>query len=447
MPARRIRLLIADDEAGFRETMKERFEHRGFEVHAAPDAETALGLLSRESFDVALFDIRMPGMDGLTLLQLARDRWPFLEVIIVTGQGSIEAAITAMKRGASGFLTKPVRTAELDVTIEKALEHGALTRDRRVKEEVLHHLSSPEDFIYAAAGMKSLVETAERVAPSDATILIEGESGTGKEVLAHFLHRRSRRSEGPFIVVDCGTLSDQLLERELFGHQRGAYTGADETRPGLVTIAEGGTLLIDEIGHISPAVQAKLLRLIERNTYRRLGDPAEIRADVRILAATNQDLEALSKKGTFREDLFHRLNVLRFRIPPLRQRPEDIRLLSQYFLSRHSPLRNHPKTLAPDAEAALVSYGWPGNIRELGNVLQRACLITPGPVIEAGDLGIDTDAPPTSNPLSLHNAEKRHIEAVLSGARGDKALAAEQLGITLRHLYRKLLKHGLNGGF
>ncbi len=445
MKTRPVRLLIVDDEAGFRETMKERFEHRGFEVSTAADAEVGLNLLAVQPFQLALLDMRMPGMDGLTLLRQAKDRWPFLEVIVITGQGSIDSAVEAMRRGAASYLTKPVRTAELDVAIDRALQHAELARDRQVKAEALQRKSPPDDFVHRSSAMKALEETAARVAASDATILIEGETGTGKEVLASFIHRRSGRRDDPFVVLDCGTLADQLLERELFGHERGAYTGADQARPGLVAVSEGGSLVIDEIGHTSAGVQAKLLRLIERGTYRRLGDPTEVRADVRILAATNQNLEALSKKGDFREDLFHRLNVFRLRIPPLREHREDIRPLASFFLSRHSPVKSQPKSLSSEAQAALLSYDWPGNIRELGNVIQRACLIAEGSEIEIADLGLDVEKLSPEGQLSLRAAERRHIEIVLASAKGDKPSAAKQLGITVRHLYRKLNKHGLHG--
>ncbi|MFQ5503675.1 MAG: sigma-54-dependent transcriptional regulator [Planctomycetota bacterium] len=442
MAGRRIRMLIVDDERGFRDTMQDRFERRGFEVTAAPDAEVALNLLAASSFDVALFDVRMPGMDGITLLRQARDRWPLLEVIIVTGQGSIESAIEATKSGAYGYVTKPLRRGELDAAIERALEHAALSRDRKVKDRALRRLGV-EDFVYRSAEMKALAETAANVATSDATLLLEGETGTGKEVLATYIHRRSARSDGPFVVLDCGTLAGSILERELFGHERGAYTGADESRPGLVSLAEGGTLLIDEIAHTSAEVQAKLLRLIERRTFRRLGDPHETRADMRLLAATNQDLERKVGQDEFRADLFHRLNVLRLRVPPLRDRKDDILPLASYFLSRYSPVMERPKRLGPDAETALMVYAWPGNVRELSNVVQRACLITSGEEIDSSELGIDTAPPEANGPLSLRAAERRHIESVLATTQGDKARAAELLGITLRHLYRKLQKHGL----
>lgn len=444
MARRPIRMLIVDDEAGFRETMKDRFERREFDVTVAPDAEVALSLLGERPFDLALVDIRMPGMDGLTLLRQAKDRYPLLEVIVITGQGSIESAIQATKWGAYGYLTKPVRTAELDAAIERALERATLSRDRRVKEQALARRGSLDDFIYRSAEMKALAEMTDRVAAAEATVLIEGETGVGKEVLARHIHRNSACAEGPFVVVDCGALADSILERELFGHERGAYTGADESRPGLVTIAEGGTLLIDEIGHTSPAVQAKLLRLIERGAFRRLGDPHEIAADVRILAATNQDLQARVKEEKFREDLFHRLNVVRIRVPPLRERTDDIPALAAFFLSRHSPVKERPKHLTSDAEASLISYAWPGNVRELANVIQRACLITAGTEIEPSTLGIGPGKAGSKAPLSLEAAERRHIESVLNGTGGDKARAADLLGITLRHLYRKLQKHGLD---
>ncbi|MBI4566459.1 MAG: sigma-54-dependent Fis family transcriptional regulator [Planctomycetes bacterium] len=440
--ARRVRMLIVDDEVDFRNTMRERFERKNFEVETAPDAPVALNLLDR-AFDVALVDIRMPGMDGMTLLRQAKDRCPLLEVIMITGQGRIEAAVEAVKSGAYGYLTKPVRTSELDAAIDRALEHAALSRDRRVRDQEWSRRRMLDDFIYGSPEMKSLEETAARVAATDVTVLLEGETGAGKEVLAQHIHRRSPRAGGPFVVLDCGTLAGSILERELFGHERGAYTGADETRPGLVSIAEGGTLLIDEIAHTSPEVQAKLLRLIERGRYRRLGNPMEMSADVRLLAATNRDLQEKVKSGEFRADLYHRLNVLRLRIPPLRARKEDILSLAAYFLAKHAPTPLGPKRLSPQAEVAMMAYSWPGNVRELGNVIQRASLISTGEEIEPSELGIEDAALGAEGPLSLLAAERKHIEHVLGMTKGDMARAAELLGITVRHLYRKLQKHKL----
>ena len=441
-----IRTLLVDDEEGFRETVTERLTMRGHQVTAVPSAETALSAVKEQEFDVAVVDILMPGMDGITLLEHLRNLFPFLEVIILTGQGSIESAVDAMRKGAYHYLTKPLRLAELELHIRKAQEKGILSRQNTHQQEELklRRRQRYGELVGQSEAIRTVLNLARRVASSDCTVLIEGETGTGKELLAHLVHREGSRSAKPFIVVNCGALPEDLLERELFGHCKGAFTGASESKPGLIEVADEGTLLLDEIGEMSFSGQIALLRVLESGLLRRLGETREIQVDVRVLAATNRTLSEALQERSFREDLYHRLNVVRLHLPPLQERREDIPLLAHYFLQGFSLRSRFSKSFSDQALEALLAYRWAGNVRELSNVIERACLVCEGKVIGSEHLGLPAPSGkrlPSSGPKTLEEGERHHILQTLGAMGGDKKKTAEALGITPRHLYRKLAKY------
>ena len=437
-----INILLVDDEKGFRETITEHLTMRGYSVSPASCADEAIQTVGNKNFEVAVVDVMMPGMDGVALLKALKNMQPLIEVIIITGQGSIESAVDAIKKGAYNYLTKPVKFAELEAQIQKAYEKSLLSKQNVLQGEELRfrRRAGYGEIIAVSERMKAVIDLVERVAPSNSTVLLEGETGTGKEVIANLLHKKSPRVEQPFVVVNCGGLPDNLLESELFGHAKGAFTGATESKPGLIEVADGGTLLLDEIGEMSMAGQISLLRVLETGLYRRLGETREEGVDVRVIGATNTDLNTAVREKRFREDLYHRLNVIRITIPPLRDRREDILPLVLYFLKNYTPHDLPAKTLTEDAIKLLMSYNWPGNVRELSNVIERACLISRGNDITTEQLGISISLGPSNSEgtLSLEEAEKRHVLSVLDSVGGDKSKAASILGITLRHLYRKL---------
>jgi DNA-binding NtrC family response regulator len=351
-------VLLVDDEVDFRETVAEKLGLGGYRVSAVGDAAAALAAVKSESFAVALVDIRMPGMDGLTLLRALREAHPGIEVIMVTGHGTIETAVEAMRAGAHHFLTKPVKLAELEVAVAKAVEKGRLERDSILRRQERAWTRVHGSIVGASAGIREVLSIVERVAPSDSTVLIEGETGTGKELVADAIHRASPRRDESFVVVNCAAISESLLEAELFGHEKGAYTGAAGARAGLFEVADRGTLFLDEIGEMSPAGQAKLLRVLETGRFRRLGDSRETEVDVRLIAATNRRLEDAVAAGRFRQDLYHRLNVVRIQVPPLRERREDIPLLAEHFIEKLAPPGPRRKRLAAATVEAPTAHNW-----------------------------------------------------------------------------------------
>jgi len=478
---KKINILLVDDEEGFRETITEHLAMRGYSVSPASCAEDAIQIIKKKNFEVAVVDIMMPGMDGMTLLKTLKESQGLIEIIMITGQGSIESAVEAIKKGAYNYLTKPVKFAELEAQIQKAYEKNLLSRQNILQKEELRfrRRAGYGEIIAESNKMKAVIDLAGQVAPSNSTVLLEGETGTGKEVVAHLIHNKSARADKPFVVVNCGALPENLLERELFGNVKGAFTGATESKPGLIGVTDEGTLFLDEIGEMSMAGQIALLRVIETGLYRRLGDVREEGVDIRVIVATNIDLNAAVREKRFREDLYHRLNVVRITMPPLRDRREDIVPLALYFLKtlplcgmvaqgkvypswdkNFTPRGELTKTLGEDAIKLLISYNWPGNVRELSNVIERAYLISRGDKITPEQLGISlnpkkdrpspfhiregSNAHPSTDEdiLSLGEAEKRHVLYILNSVNGDKGKAAPILGITLRHLYRKLEKYG-----
>lgn len=441
-----INVLLVDDEKGFRETITEHLTMYGYSVSPASCADEAIQTVSNKNFEVAVVDVMMPGMDGVALLKALKDLQPLIEVIIITGQGSIESAVDAIKKGAYNYLTKPVKFAELEAQIHKAYEKNLLSKQNVLQGEELRfrRRAGHGEIVAVSERMKAVIDLVERVAPSNSTVFLEGETGTGKEVIANLVHKKSTRTDKPFVVVNCGALPENILERELFGHARGAFTGAVEAKPGLIEVADDGTLFLDEIGEMSMTGQIALLRVLETGLYRRLGETRESAVDVRVIVATNIDLGTAVREKRFREDLYHRLNVIRITIPPLRDRREDILPLALYFLKKDTPHHLPAKTLTEDAIKSLMHYNWPGNVRELSNVIERACLISRGSDITTEQLGISISSGSSNSEeaLSLEESEKRHVLSVLDSVGGDKPKAASLLGITLRHLYRKLEGYG-----
>jgi DNA-binding NtrC family response regulator len=442
------RLLIVDDDVHLRQALARRFQGQGLVVAEAGSGAEALVEASQVRCDVVLLDLHLPDISGIDLLVQLKERQPDLEVIMLTGHGSMETAIQAMKRGAYDYLTKPIQLAELDVHIHKAFEKVQLARRERQWVEKLAYESPHYRMVGSSPALQKVLRLVEKVAPTDATVLIRGASGTGKELVARALHFNSPRRDRPLVTVNCAALQETLLESELFGHEKGSFTGATQMKRGLVEVAEGGTLFIDEVAEMAPGLQAKLLRVLEDGHFRRVGSTLEQRADVRVLAATNKDLLQEQKAGRFREDLYYRLNVVTISLPPLRERREDIPELVRHFLTTRR-VGAAPFDIAPEALKALCRYDWPGNIRELANVIERAQILAEEPVITLDDLPeniADSDrdrAAAGADPRHLREVERRHIQTILQEEKGNKVRVAKVLGISRRALYRLIEKHHL----
>ncbi len=441
------RVLVVDDEKNFRQILAGELAERGHDVRTAGTASEALEAVGRESFDVVVLDVKLPDASGLTVLADLKARDADLEVILLTGQGSIEDAVQAMRRGAYDYVTKPCRVGELDVLIAKALERRDLRdENRRLREALSPGGRSP--IVAESPAMKSALELVRRYADSQAAVLLLGESGTGKDVFAREVHARSPVAAGPFIPIHAASLAGPLVESELFGHERGAFTGADRRKKGLLELARGGTAFLDEIGELDPEIQVKLLRFLQSGEVRRVGGARPETIHVRVVAATNRDLEEAVASGSFRQDLFYRLSVLVVRIPPLRERREDVAPLARRFLDREGRRPGGP-VLERSAFEALEAHPWPGNVRELENLVQRLVLIHPGGPVRGEDVARLLAASP-ARPLAasrrLEAVEREHVLAVLAAEGGDKRRAAEALGIALKTLYNKLHRYGVMEG-
>lgn len=447
-------LLIIDDEKNMRWLLERTFKSLGHQVITAADGREGLDAVRAGRPDLVLTDLKMPGLDGMAVLQQIKELQPELPVIVITAYGSVETAIAAMKLGAVDYITKPFDVEEMKILVEKALAQQSLRREVAYLREELQEKTGFGDIVGTGEKMRQVFDLIARVAPSHASVLITGESGTGKELVARAIHAHSPRRDGPFIQVNCAALPETLLESELFGHEKGAFTGAVARRLGRFELANGGTLFLDEIGEMSPTVQAKLLRVLQDKTFERVGGIDTIRVNVRIVAATNRDLAAMIKEGTFREDLYYRLNVVRIHLPPLRERREDIPLLVRRFLRKYDP-KGRYKEVTAAAMSALTAYRWPGNIRELENVIERATIITPGEVIGLEQLppeitcpeapaaagGFCLDIPATG--ISLDEVERTLLQKALDMAGGNQTKAAKLLGISRYALIYRLEKHGL----
>jgi two-component system, NtrC family, response regulator AtoC len=445
-------ILIVDDEKSTRDGLARALK-RQYTVYLAEDGNRALEVLSRERIDVVLTDLRMPGMDGMALMQRILARTPQPACILLTAYGSIETAVEAIKRGATDFLTKPVNLDELDLRLKSALRTRTMEQENRALREQLEARYGLENFVGKSAALEEVLDTVRQVAPSRANVLIQGETGTGKELVARAVHGLSPRNKAPMITVHCAALPANLLESELFGHEKGAFTGATERRPGRFELADGGSLFLDEIGEIDMTVQVKLLRVLEERTFERVGGRETIEVDVRLIAATNKDLKQLVDKGTFREDLYYRLNVVSVTLPPLRERPEDITLLLQAFLKEFNEENGKQvEGVTSDCMNALLAYEWPGNIRELRNVIERMVVLARNERLTVRDLpahmrkGADEpQALPLLPDMSLEAVEKTMILKALEAHEGNRTRAAEQLGISRRTMHRKLKEFGLAG--
>ena len=447
-------MLVVEDEAFQREMLRDLLTREGHRVTEAESGEKALQLLESSLFDLILLDFRMPGMNGLELLRQIKRINPEIEVVIMTAYGSIETAVEAMKAGARDYLTKPIDFEELCFLIERVAEHRTLVRENRMLRRELKARGVSADAIrYHSRKMAELVNLAGRVAPSQATVLIRGETGTGKELFARLLHHLSPRAERPFVVVNCAAIPETLLESEFFGHEKGAFTGAVQRRIGRFEQADGGTLFLDEIGELTPAVQVKLLRFLQEREFERVGGERTLKADVRIISATHQDLETGVKAGSFREDLFYRINVVTMAIPPLRERREDIPLLIDHFVVRFAR-ENHKKIdgISREARDLLIRYDYPGNVRELENIMERAVVICRGSVVLRDDLPFadllrEPEAAPPGPDGSLNAAlealERRMLQEALTQAAFNQSQAARLLGLNERMLRYKLRKYGL----
>jgi two-component system NtrC family response regulator len=449
---KRVKILVIDDDESLRRVLEYNLAQEGYAVLTASSGEQGLTLLKKEGADLVVTDVRMSGLDGLQVLDEVRKADPNIQVIILTAFGTIEMAVEAMKAGAFHYISKPFNRDELKLTIRKALQLKALERENVALRQELQTRLGLDAIIAESPQMQQLLEMLERVAPTETTVLILGESGTGKELIARAIHANSPRAAGPFVAVNCAAIPENLLESELFGHVKGAFTGAIRDRVGKFEAAEGGTIFLDEIGEMRPELQVKILRCLEERVVERVGDNRPIRVDVRVLAATNKDLTKAIQAGEFREDLYYRLNVVPLQIPPLRERREDIRPLAQHFLQR---LGASPRlAIAPDAFKVLETYDWPGNVRELENALERAMIFHRGDVISLADLPETVRAPrakeavalPVSLPeagLSLEEVEKELILRALQKHEWNQSRAARYLGITRHTLLYRMEKHNI----
>jgi DNA-binding NtrC family response regulator len=423
----------------------------GYRTLTAADGAEALALLERETVDVVLTDLKMPGIDGMSLLERLRARAPETIVIILTAFGTVGLAVEAMKKGAYDFLLKPINLDQLDLLLQHALEARRLVHENRELRLRLRETTGLRHLLGQSAPMQRLREVIQQVAVTDAAALILGETGTGKELVAHGIHYGSPRADQPFVKVSCASLPEGLLESELFGHERGAFTGARERRKGRFELAHGGTLFLDEVGDMSPPTQAKLLRVLQEQEFERVGGSETVRVDVRLIAATNRDLEGLVAEGTFREDLYYRLNVVCIRVPPVRERAEDIRALAAHFLGVFAARAGKPvPEVTADALALLCRHSWPGNVRELQHVAESMVVFSKGgpitaadlpPAIRGGERSVDPGERVSS--ASLRELERQAIARTLVATGGNKRKASEILGIGLKTLYRKIQEFGL----
>jgi two-component system response regulator AtoC len=449
-PVSQMRVLVVDDEEPFRILMESELGRMGHAVQCVKSGEEALQALAAHDVEVVLLDLKMPGLGGMETLKRMREAGVAAEVIILTGHPDIDDAIQAMKLGAYDYLTKPARLAEVEEVLRRAAEKKRLQRENVALKRMVAQKEGPPLILGRSSAIRALLDTIEQIGPTDANVLIQGETGTGKGLVARAIHQESHRSAQPFLVLNCSAFQEQLLESELFGHEKGAFTGAVHAKPGLFEVAEGGTLVLDEVGEMSPAMQAKLLQVLDAGDLRRVGSTRTIRVNVRILAATNKDLAQEVRAGRFRQDLHYRLNVINVSVPPLRQRKEDVPLLIEHFLHQFRLPGQQAKLVSEEASAFLVDYPWLGNVRELANTIERLVILSPGPVIGPVDLPPDVREPQQAlaevdaPDLPLIEMERRHIVKVLERTQGKKAEAARLLRIHLKTLNRKLKQYRIS---
>ncbi|HTV59094.1 MAG TPA: sigma-54 dependent transcriptional regulator [Verrucomicrobiae bacterium] len=451
MPAEKPSILIVEDEPKLRRLVELHLADEGFSVQSAPDAEAGLKLLRQESFGLILSDLKLPGMSGLEFLKAAKEADPEIPMVIMTAHGTVESAVEAMKAGASNYVLKPFSLAELAMVVRKELSTRALREENRSLREALGVKYEYANIVSGSEKMQSVLALVERIAPTNSTVLLGGESGVGKDLIARAIHEHSLRFRGPFVKINSTAIPENLLESELFGYEKGAFSGAVSSKPGKFELADGGTLFLDEIGDVPPAIQVKLLRVLQEREFERLGGTKTLKVDVRLIAATNRDLRAALEDGTFREDLYYRLNVVPIDIPPLRDHPEDIPALARLFAERFA---RESKKAAPAISGAaiqlLVNHRWPGNVRELQNVIERGVTLASGSSLDVSDIHLDS--PPARSSASsavlppgmtLDQWEEAAIREALRAAGGNKSQAARALGLSRNALRYRLDKMGL----
>jgi DNA-binding NtrC family response regulator len=445
-------ILIVEDEAKMRRLLELNLGEDGFTTLSAEDAESGLKLLRENPVDLVLTDLKLPGMNGLEFLQAVKRQNAALPVVVMTAFGSVETAVEAMKAGASDYVLKPFSLAEMRMVIHKELDVHKLREENRSLREALGRRYELANVAARSPKMQEVLATVERIAPTNATVLLGGESGVGKDLIARAIHEKSRRARGPFVKINSTAIPENLLESELFGYERGAFTGAVASKPGKFELADKGTLFLDEIGDVPPATQVKLLRVLQEREFERLGGTKTVKVDVRLIAATNRDLREALEQGTFREDLYYRLNVVPIDIAPLRERKEDIPELVNIFIARFAGDSGKPvEGISPEAMQILTNYHWPGNVRELQNIIERACALAKGSVIDAGDIHLDTRPVKAGNGASgflpdgmtLEQWEDEMIQEALRRANGNKSQAARLLGLSRNALRYRLSKIGI----
>ncbi|HDI00107.1 MAG TPA: sigma-54-dependent Fis family transcriptional regulator [Firmicutes bacterium] len=443
------RILVVDDDPLMLDFLKEALLRQGYKVDTAEDGEEALRKVEEKGYDLVITDVRMPGVDGMTVLESVKRDFADTEVVVITAYGTIRNAVEAMKMGAYDYLTKPFSVEEVEVVVQRALERKRLISENiRLKRE-LEKVQGLRTLVGQSPAMRKVLEMIEMVAPTKATVLIQGESGTGKELVADAIHRLSPRKNGPFVKVNCAAIPESLVESELFGHEKGAFTHAVKRSRGRFEMADGGTLLLDEIGEITPAVQAKLLRVLQDGTFQRVGGEGTLKVDVRVIATTNRDLWKAVQEGKFREDLYYRLQVVPIYIPPLRERKEDIPLLVQHFLKMYGEREGKEGlTVSEKAMDILMDYDWPGNIRELENAVERAVILAKGKVLKPENFFVGTtfrEREPHGEATTLAEMERRLILRTLREEGGNRTRTAQRLGISVRTLRNKLRQYREQG--
>src|SRR6202162_4876244 len=445
-------ILVVEDEAKMRRLLELQLGEEGFVVHSAADAEAGLPLLVREKPDLVVTDLRLPGMSGLEFLQAVKRVNAVLPVVVMTAYGTVESAVEAMKVGASDYVTKPFSLAELVLVIRKELDAHRLREENRSLREALGRRYAYDNIVAQSDKMQAVLAMVERVAPTNSTVLLGGESGVGKDLIARAIHEHSHRASGPFIKINSTAIPENLLESELFGYEKGAFSGATNSKPGKFELADKGTLFLDEIGDVPPAIQVKLLRVLQEREFERLGGTKTLKVDVRLVAATNRDLRAALEEGTFREDLYYRLNVVAIDIPALRDHREDIPALAHRFLEKFARESGKPvQGLTQQAMKLLADFHWPGNVRELENIIQRSVTLSAGPILDAADIHLDSPSPRAASGaahvlpegMTLDEWEEEAIREALRRADGNKSQAARTLGLSRNALRYRLSKIGV----
>ncbi len=446
------RILIVDDEKIALKNLEHVMKKEGYNVVATQSGQNALKLLEEQSFEVVLTDLRMEKVDGMQILKRCHELYPDTEVIMITGFATLETAVETMKQGAFYYISKPFKLDEVRKVVKEAIEKVRLKNENRQLREQIENYQGKVKIVTQDAKLEKLLDTARQIAPTDCNVLLSGESGTGKELFARYIHFSSNRAEGPFFAINCGAFTEELLSNELFGHEKGAFTGAATMKKGLIEMASGGTLFLDEVTEMPPSMQVKLLRVIQEKEVLRLGATEPIKIDVRFIAATNRDIQTAIKAGNFRQDLYFRLNVVLLHMPPLSERKEDIPLLSYYFLKKYSALMKKNVTeISAEVLALLMNYDFPGNVRELENIIERGVALSTDSSIEVvhlpedlRELSIKTFRRREGKIPSLEDQEMSYINWVLAEVGGNKTLAAQILGIDRVSLWRKLKKYGLD---